>query len=82
MQSEVISFRPGSDLMQKIMAECHRRGISISEYMTQFVCGSLETQNILTDLKECLIDMRSHLVNGEDREELIEVLDALTQIID
>ena len=82
MQSEIVSFRPGSDLMQKIMGECHRRNISISEYMTQLVYGALETQNIFSDLKKSLVAMRSHLVNGEDPEELIEVLDALNQIID
>ena len=82
MQSEIVSFRPGSDLIQKIMAECHRRGISVSEYMTQLVYGALETQNILVDLKESLLDMRAHVVNGEDPEELIEMLDTLTQIID
>jgi hypothetical protein len=82
MKSEIVSFRPGSDLMQKIMADCHRRGISISEYMTQLVYGALETQNIFGDLKKSLVEMRAHLANGEDPEELIEVLDALIQILD
>ena len=82
MQSEVISFRPGPELMPLIMADCHKRGVNATEYMIQLIYGAFETQKLLGLLKESLEGMRVHLANGEDPEELMQVLEDLIQIID
>lgn len=82
MTADVISFRPDAHLKQLIMSECHKRGISITEYMIQLVYGSFETQIVLDKTKECIEGIRSHLIDGEDPQELIEVMDALIEIID
>jgi hypothetical protein len=82
MTADVICFRPDADLKQLIMSECYKRGISVTEYMIQLVYGAFESKEALDKAKECLEGMRSHIINGEDPQELIEVVDALIEIID
>ena len=82
MTADVICFRPGAYLQQKIMYQCYKRGISVTEYMVQLVYGAVENQKLLIKTKKYAEGIRSHIINGEDPQEWIEVVDALIKIVD
>jgi hypothetical protein len=55
MQAEVISFRPGHELMTIIMAECNRLEINTTEWVLMKIHSALEEDNARAELKRVKI---------------------------
>lgn len=51
MQSEVISFRPGHEMMTLIMAECNRLEINTTDWVLMKIHSALEGDNARAELK-------------------------------
>jgi hypothetical protein len=55
MQAEVISFRPGHELMTIIMAECNRLEINTTEWVLMKIHSALDGDNARAELKRVKI---------------------------
>jgi len=55
MQAEVISFRPGHELMTIIMAECNRLEINTTDWVLMKIHSALEGDNARAELKRVKI---------------------------
>ncbi|MBM3454265.1 MAG: hypothetical protein FJX80_03865 [Bacteroidetes bacterium] len=78
MKAEVISFRPGHDLMKIIMADCERLGITATEWVLQKVYAAMDKKNEWSDLqriKNSIWNARRKLRWDGNLEQALEILD-------
>jgi len=78
MKAEIISFRPGHELMTKIMADCEKLGITPTEWVLQKVYAAMDKTNDWSDLyriKKSIWNARRKLRWEGNQEEALEILD-------
>ena len=77
MKSEVISFRPGQELMTTIMADCEKLGITSTEWVIRKVYTAMEKNDQWAELsfiKKSIWNARRILRWHDNREQAIEIL--------
>jgi hypothetical protein len=84
MQAEVISFRPGHELMTIIMAECNRLEINTTEWVLMKIHSALEEDNARAELKRVksrALNIRMYLKHLHNPEKAKMLLDDLIDSI-
>jgi hypothetical protein len=88
MKGEVISFRPGHDLMIIIMADCEKNGITPTDWVLQKIYAAMDKNNQwaeLPQIKRSILKVCRHLrweINDEQSIETLEqVIDWMTKIL-
>lgn len=57
MKAEVISFRPGPIIHERIMAECDWLGISVTEFMIRKLASVDTLKQELLEVKEAILEI-------------------------
>jgi hypothetical protein len=84
MQSEVISFRPGHEMMTIIMAECNRLEINTTDWVLMKIHSALEGDNARDEIKRVKSrarQIRIYLKHFHDPEKAKMLLDDLIDSI-
>lgn len=78
MKSEVISFRPGHELMTTIMADCEKLEITPTDWVLKKIYAAMEKNNQWAELfriKRSIWNARRLLRWHDNQEQAIEILD-------
>lgn len=78
MKAEVISFRPGHELMTIIMADCDKLGVTPTDWVLQKIYTAIDKNQVWTELahiKRSISNVRRKLRWDDNLEQSIEILD-------
>jgi hypothetical protein len=82
MEAEIICFRPGTDLMMEIMAECDLLGISRTDYVLRKIYSAKMIEKELQRISRKIGRVIVSLNTSDSPNPAIEMLDELRNSIE